>query len=159
MRGKGVFIGMALLLGICFWRASAQEIAKPKSTVIYVAEQQNIASKRHAVIELHFKVVEGYHVNSHTPKSEFLIPTTLKMQPATGVTESNPAYPAGREYSFSFSPTEKLDVYSGDFTIKLPVVAEAGEHMIDATLHYQACDRAACYPPKSLPLQILFTAK
>ena len=68
-------------------------------------------------------------------------------------------YPAGTSYSFSFDPTEKLDVYAGDFTVKVPVVAGAGMHTVDGTLRYQACDHAACYPPKSLPVQVIFTAK
>lgn len=136
-----------------------QDAPKPKNTVLYVAEQQTVTAGRKANVELHFKVLDGYHVNSHTPKSDFLIPTELKAQPATGVTLTAPVYSTGQEFSFSFSPTEKLDVYSGDFFVKLPIVATAGEHTLDATLHYQACDHAACYPPKSLPVQVLFTAK
>jgi hypothetical protein len=137
----------------------AQEAAKPKQTVIYVGEQQSVAAGKRGVLELHFKVMDGYHVNSHTPKSDFLIPTALKAEPAAGVTLSPAEYSAGQEFSFSFSPTEKLDVYSGSFVVKLPVTASAGEHTVDAALHYQACDHAACYPPKTLPLQVLFTAK
>jgi hypothetical protein len=38
-------------------------------------------------------------------------------------------------------------------------VAEAGAHTVNGTLRYQACDNAACYPPKSLPVQMVFTAK
>ena len=109
--------------------------------------------------QLHFRVVDGFHVNSHTPKSELLIPTRIELQPAAGVRADAVEYPAGTSYSFSFDPTEKLDVYSGDFTVKLPVVAEAGSHTVDGTLRYQACDHAACYPPKSLPVQVIFTAK
>ena len=45
------------------------------------------------------------------------------------------------------------------FTVKLPVVADTGTHTVDGTLRYQACDHAACYPPKSLPVQVIFTAK
>ena len=43
--------------------------------------------------------------------------------------------------------------------LTLPVVAAAGEHTIDGSLRYQACDNAACYPPKTLPVQVVFTAK
>jgi hypothetical protein len=103
--------------------------------------------------------MEGYHVNSHTPKSDFLIPTTLKLDAADGVKAGATEYPAGKMYSFSFDPTEKLDVYAGDFTVKLPVVAAAGDHTVSGVLRYQACDNAACYPPKTLPVQVLFTAK
>jgi len=132
---------------------------KPKSFVIYAAEQQVVAAGKRSVLELHFRVVDGFHVNSHTPKSELLIPTQIALQPAAGVKAEAVEYPAGTSYSFSFDPTEKLDVYSGAFTVKLPVVAEAGVHTVDGTLRYQACDHAACYPPKSLPLQVIFTAK
>jgi hypothetical protein len=133
--------------------------AKTKSFVLYAAEQQQIAAGKRSVLELHFRVIDGFHVNSHTPKSELLIPTRITLQPVAGVKEEDVEYPAGMSYSFSFDPTEKLDVYSGAFTVKLPVVAEPGAHTIEATLRYQACDHAACYPPKTLPVQVIFTAK
>jgi DsbC/DsbD-like thiol-disulfide interchange protein len=133
--------------------------AKPKSYVVYAAEQQSVTAGKQGVLELHFRVVDGFHVNSHTPKSELLIPTQITVQPADGVKAEALEYPAGTSYSFSFDPTEKLDVYSGAFTVKLPVVAAAGAHTIDGMLRYQACDHAACYPPKSLPMRVEFTAK
>ena len=34
------------------------------------------------------------------------------------------------------------------FAVKVPVVAAAGEHTVAGSLRYQACDHAACYPPK-----------
>jgi len=132
---------------------------KTKSYVIYDAEPQVVTAGKRAVLEMRFRVVNGYHVNSHTPKSELLIPTKLALQPAAGVKAEPAEYPAGTEFSFSFSPKDKLDVYAGDFTVKLPVIANAGSHEVDGTLRYQACDHAACYPPKSLPVQVIFTAK
>ncbi len=146
--------------------ANAQQVGnldapapKPKSFVLYAAEQQNVTAGKRSVLELHFRVVDGFHVNSHTPKSELLIPTQIALQPASGVKAEAVQYPAGTSYSFSFDPTEKLDVYTGAFTVKLPVLADAGTHTVDGTLRYQACDHAACYPPKSLPVQVIFTAK
>jgi hypothetical protein len=133
--------------------------AKPKGHVVFVAEQQSVKAGKPGVLELHFKVDDGFHVNSHTPKSELLIPTAVTVQAATGVKASDAVYPAGTSYSFSFEPNEKLDVYTGEFVVKVPVTATPGEHTLDGSLHYQACDHAACYPPKTLPLQVLFTAK
>jgi DsbC/DsbD-like thiol-disulfide interchange protein len=133
--------------------------AKPKSYVIYAAEPQTVKAGKRSLLQLHFRVVDGFHVNSHTPKSELLIPTKISLGPVAGVKTEEVTYPAGTAYSFSFEPNEKLDVYSGAFTLELPVVAEAGSHTVDGTLRYQACDNAACYPPKSLPVQVFFTAK
>jgi hypothetical protein len=132
---------------------------KTKSYVVYAAEPQVVTAGKRSVLELNFRVVDGFHVNSHTPKSELLIPTKITLQPAAGVKAEAVEYPAGQSYSFSFDPSEKLDVYSGAFTVKLPVTAEAGTHTVEGTLRYQACDHAACYPPKSLPVQVIFTAK
>jgi DsbC/DsbD-like thiol-disulfide interchange protein len=134
-------------------------VVKPKSYVVYASEEQSVAAGKRSVLELNFRVVDGFHVNSHTPKSELLIPTKISLQPAAGVKADPVEYPAGTSYSFSFNPSEKLDVYSGAFTVRLPVVVEAGTHTIDGTLRYQACDHAACYPPKSLPVQVIVTAK
>lgn len=134
--------------------------AAPKGYVTYSAEPATIAAKKPAVVELHFKVMEGYHMNSHTPKSELLIPTVLKLEPVTGVKLGTVEYPAGHEYSFSFDPKEKLDVYSGDVTVKAHLTAAAaGSYTVKGVLSYQACDNAACYPPKKLPVEIAVTAK
>jgi Disulphide bond corrector protein DsbC len=133
--------------------------AKPKGHVVFASEQQSVKAGKPGVLELHFKVDEGFHVNSHTPKSELLIPTAVTIQPATGVKAGAAVYPAGTQYSFSFQPNEKLDVYSGEFVVKVPVTAAVGDYMLEGSLHYQACDHAACYPPKTLALQVPFTAK
>jgi len=129
-----------------------------KQHVAYVAEAQTVAAGKRAVLELRFRIDDGFHVNSHTPKSEFLIPTNLNLG-GDGVKVAAIEYPAGKEFSFSFSPTEKLDVYAEDFVVKVPVVAAAGAHELKGELKYQACDHAACFPPKSLPVDVLFTAK
>jgi hypothetical protein len=133
--------------------------AKPKAYVLYAAESQTVAAGKRAVLELRFHILQGYHVNSHTPKSDFLIPTALTLQSANGVTAGALEYPPGQSYSFSFDPSEKVDVYAGDFTVRLPVVATPGEHTVDGSLKYQACDNAACYPPRTLPVRLVFTAK
>jgi len=132
---------------------------KPKQYVSYAAEEQVVRAGKKSVVELRFRVTDGFHVNSHTPKSELLIPTNLTLQPAAGVKAATIEYPAGTEYSFSFEPGEKLDVYTGVFTVKVPVIAESGSHTVDGVLRYQACDNAACYPPKSLPVQVVVTSK
>ncbi|HEY8997419.1 MAG TPA: protein-disulfide reductase DsbD N-terminal domain-containing protein [Edaphobacter sp.] len=133
--------------------------SRPKQYISFAGEPQTVAAGKKSVVEFTFKVAEGYHTNSHTPKSELLIPTNLTLKPVQGVTASTAVYPAGTSYSFSFEPNEKLDVYTGTFTVKVPVVATAGAHTIEGALRYQACDNAACYPPKTLPVSIAVTAK
>ena len=145
--------------GIASAQLNMNAPAKPKAYVVYAAEPQTVAANKPATVELRFQIVTGYHVNSHTPKSEFLIPTAVTLQPAAGVKAGELQYPHGVPYSFATDPNTKLDVYAGTFSVKLPVVASAGEHTIDGTLKYQACDNASCYPPRTVPLKILFNAK
>jgi Disulphide bond corrector protein DsbC len=155
---------VALMLAVANGSGVAQQFGdldggsnKPKSQefIVYAAEQQAAVAGKPSTLELNFRVIDGLHVNSHTPKSDLLIATTLTMDAAPGVKVGDAVYPAGSLYSFSFDPSEKLDVYTGGFTVKLPVVAQAaGSQMLSGKLRYQACDRAACYPPKILPVQV-----
>jgi len=108
-------------------------------------------------VPMDFRIGSEYHINSHTPKSPLLIPTVLKLDPSQPVTVADVKYPAGEDQSFPFSPNEKLNVYSGDFSIeavlKTPANASPGSYAVKGELHFQACDRSACYPPKSIPVQ------
>ena len=160
MRRPLVALGIiAAVAPFAFAQFSLDAPARTKAYVNYIAEAQTVPAGRHGVLQLHFQLLPGFHVNSHTPKSKLLIPTALTLEPAAGVTAGALEYPPGQSFSFSFDPNEKVDVYASAFTVKLPVVATPGAHTMDATLKYQACDTASCYPPKTLPVKIMFTAK
>jgi hypothetical protein len=109
-----------------------------------------------APVSLHFRVAPGFHINSNTPKSEFLIPTALKMDAPTDIALTKTTYPEGKDMAFPFAPDEPLNVYSGDFTVTLTVrplhTVMPSKYAIHGELKYQACDNAACYPPKKLPV-------
>ncbi len=107
-------------------------------------------------VTLNFRVASGFHINSNTPKSEFLIPTSLKMDLPTDIILGKIDYPEGKDLTFPFSPDEKLNVYSGDFDVDLMVhplrSVTPGKYVMHGILRYQACDNAQCFPPKALPV-------
>lgn len=107
-------------------------------------------------VRLNFRVASGFHINSNAPKSEFLIPTALKMDVPTDIALGRIEYPAGTDVSFPFSPDEALNVYTGDFTINVAVhplkSVVPGKYVMHGVLRYQACDNAQCFPPKTLPV-------
>ena len=115
-----------------------------------------ITRGKSATVPLEFRVGNGFHINSNTPKSEFLIPTALKMNASTDFMVGKVNYPAGEDLSFPFSPDEKLNVYTGDFKVDVLVrplkSVQAGKYVFRGSLKYQACDNSACYPPKQLPV-------
>jgi len=114
-----------------------------------------------ADLTLDFRIGADFHINSNKPRADYLIPTVLKLNPPEAVEVADVKYPAGEDMTFSFAPNEKLSVYSGDFSIstvlKAPASAAAGTYPVKGELRFQACDRSACYPPKSIPVQFQVT--
>ncbi len=111
---------------------------------------------KQTMVDLNFRVASGFHINSNTPKDEFLIPTSLKMDLPTDIVLGKIAYPEGKDMTFPFSPDQKLNVYSGDFSIAVAVhplhAVLPGKYVMHGILRYQACDNAQCFPPKTLPV-------
>lgn len=117
-------------------------------------EQVTVPAGKPSDVELHFRIAQGLHINSHKPKDEFLIPTTLSIPEGVGVYLSGANYPAGVDITLPLDHTTKLSVYTGEFTIQTRIVAAAGNHLIEAKLRYQACNNSSCMPPKTIPVAI-----
>lgn len=147
---------VVLLFAIAF--ASAQDspghkvpsvtMVPPGVTPVYRGQSNSV--------ELQFRVGSGFHINSNTPKADFLIPTAIKLTTPTDIVVGKITYPPGEDRSFPFDPNEKLSVYSGDFSVTVAVrplnSMALGKYAFHGTLRYQACDNAACYPPKTTPV-------
>jgi hypothetical protein len=153
--GVGAFCSTALLTLVS---VSARAQMPPKAPVLTMSPVPLVTAQRaeQTKVSLNFRVPAGYHINSNTPKSEYLIPTALKMDLPTDIVLGKIEYPAGEDTSFPFSPDEKLSVYTGDFTITLGVhplhSVVPGKYVMHGVLRYQGCDNAQCFPPKDLPV-------
>jgi hypothetical protein len=117
------------------------------------------ANVKHQTLTLRFTIQTGMHINSHTPHSQFLIPTTLTLDPANGVQTATIEYPPGSDYRFQFSPNDSLSVYTGEFNLLVPVRARPGHYTLHSQLRYQACDNRSCNPPENLPITLDIAAK
>jgi hypothetical protein len=158
MRVKVISLIPALLLaGLLF----AQNMDEKPFVVAAPVENVQLRAGATKDVTMDFRIGSEYHINSHTPKSPLLIPTALKLNATSPITVADVKYPAGQDQSFPFSPDEKLNVYSGDFSInaqlKAPANASAGTYPVKGELRFQACDRSACYPPRSIPVQFQVT--
>jgi hypothetical protein len=158
MKSKAAWLTAALLLAPLLLAQNMDD--KPFVVMAPVGSVQLRAGATKEV-PLDFRIGSEYHINSHTPKSPLLIPTALKLEPAAPVTVADVKYPAGKDETFPFSPDEKLNVYSGDFSIdtqlKVAANASAGTYPVKGELRFQACDHSACYPPRNLPVQFQVT--
>lgn len=155
MRMRTILLVCTLLFpALC----AAQDDFGPKGPVVKMATAPLVRALQGqpATVPLSFNVADGYHINSNHPNSDFLIPTTLKIEATTDIVVGKIVYPAGQDMSFAFAPDEKLNVYTGDFKVDVIVhplhSVEPGKYVVRGSLKYQACDKAACYPPKNLPV-------
>src|ERR1700722_322180 len=149
---------ISLTCALLVLSAFAQDEFGPKGPVVKFAAAPVLAvvQGKAATISLSFNVSDGYHINSNHPKSDYLIPTALKVEATTDIVIGKTSYPDGQDMSFAFAPDEKLNVYTGDFKVDVLVrplrSVQPGKYIVRGTLKYQACDNSACYPPKQLPV-------
>jgi Disulphide bond corrector protein DsbC len=126
----------------------------PDSVAYLFPEQVTVPAGKSSPILLHFRVAPGLHINSHTPSDNYLIPTTFSIPPGANARLDEADYPAGAEITLPIDPATKLSVYTGDFIIAARIIAAPGNHLIEGKLHYQACDRNECLPPKTITVPI-----
>jgi hypothetical protein len=119
----------------------------------------NIPARHAAQIDLHFRVADGLHINSHAPTDKTLIPTRLAVVEVQGLNVTAVDFPAGTQYAPQFAPREKLSVYGGEFVLHAHLTAQPGEHLLEGGLRYQACDANACLPPRTIPVSVTVVAQ
>jgi hypothetical protein len=153
------------LLALLMAAALAQDGLTPKAPIVMAvpSDPVTVAPGGSVRVELRFRVSPGYHINSNKPRSEFLIPTRLKLSPPANIAPGAVVYPEGKDLSFTFSPKEKLNVYAGDFIVRAelraPSSALAGSYKVPGELRYQACNDRACFPPTKLPVEFEVTVR
>jgi hypothetical protein len=154
---------LALALGLSaqspFGDLQSKPVKKPAAVTYLFPEQVTVAADKPATLDLHFKVGEGLHVNSHDPHGEGLIPTTLSLPDKDGIRLAKVTFPPGADFTFPLDPKEKLSVYTGEFVVRTQVVAAKGDHLLQTTLRYQACSSNTCMAPHEILVAIDVIAK
>jgi hypothetical protein len=135
------------------WETGDAQDAKQFVKFLY-PEQVSITANHDSIVDLHFRVNPGLHINSHAPHEKSFIPTQLLVAEPTGVTVGPVDFPAGTDFSLAINPNEKLSVYTGEFVVRAHVKAKAGDHLIEGQLRYQACDATSCFPPRKIPVAV-----
>ncbi len=96
------------------------------------------------------RIEEGWHVNSHQPTYEYLIPTTVEVALPKGWEAPRLAYPRPEIARFTFAE-EALSVFQGEVPVvaafRVPPAQSTGEVPLLVTVTYQACNDTQCLPP------------
>jgi thioredoxin:protein disulfide reductase len=105
------------------------------------------------ILRVTARLAEGWHVNSHRPSEDYLIPTAVALDAASGVTSGEARYPEGQPVKFSFSD-KPLSVYQKTFEIEVPVTWQGNPpETLSGRLDFQACNDKQCLAPASLPFR------
>lgn len=107
--------------------------------------------------EIAVRLRSGFHVNSHRPNDEYLIPLRLRWDEAGTIKAVEITYPKPelRRYGFSDKP---VSVFTGDFSIvtrfRAGAEAPAGAGVLAGKLRYQACNENSCLPPRTVEVRL-----
>ncbi|GAB4374391.1 MAG: protein-disulfide reductase DsbD [Calditrichia bacterium] len=104
-------------------------------------------------IALQATIKPPFHINSHEPREEFLIPTTAEFKLPEGVTLGKLEFPKPEIKTFAFSENP-LAVYENTIyiftTLSISPDFSGDQLLLEGTFGYQACDDQTCRPPEEL---------
>jgi hypothetical protein len=137
------------------WQSADNPGGSGQQLVHFLYPQQvNVAAGSAQTVDLHFRIANGLHINSHTPRQKSLIRTELIVAEPVGVKIATVDFPDGTDFAFPADPSQKLSIYTGEFALKMHLTAQPGNHLIQGALRYQACDNSTCFPPRNVPVAI-----
>jgi thiol:disulfide interchange protein DsbD len=128
------------------------------SSVLSVTAPERTAAKRGTTFvgKVTVQLRGGYHVNSNSPKDEYLIPLRLTWQ-ASPLRVVKVTYPKPKLETYSFSE-KPVSVFTDDFDIltefEVPQTAPLGPSILIGKLRYQACNDSSCLPPRTVEARL-----
>src|SRR5439155_23044921 len=102
---------VASLLSLVAAVTAAQPMPGPGAARVTFAPPAIVTVTRGkpGTVTLNFRVGPGYHINSNKPRSELLIPTTLKLDAPTHIRIGMVSYPKAEGMSLPCAPGAKLN--------------------------------------------------
>jgi thiol:disulfide interchange protein DsbD len=144
--------GVVLALSLGATGAPLADVPAPESIVApsLAADADRLVAGTTFRLVVVADVKAGWHVNSHRPNEDFLIPTRVSLSPVPGLRFGEPSYPAHKEMKFAFSE-KPLAVYEGRTLFRIDGVVDAaagsGPRTLLAAVEYQPCNDEQCLPP------------
>lgn len=128
----------------------------PDVTINPISETDVVHPGTTARVALEVNLDAGYHVNSHSPLDELLIPTILTLDPPTGISLERVAFPEAILLE-QVGAEEPLAVFEEEFligaTLSVDETLPPGSYVVPGTLRYQACNDRMCFNPTNARIQ------
>jgi len=102
-------------------------------------------------VQLIAEIESGWHINSHKPNDEFLIPTTIKSgNKSFPISKINFPKPVERELSVSDKPVSVFEEETKfEITFKIDKATKTGKYTVPIQFGYQGCNDQTCMPPET----------
>ena len=130
---------------------------RPEIVTIPAGEPFEMRAGGKVEFPLNLKILKGFHIQSNPASEEYLIATTVKLEPTEGITPDAPIYPKGIAFRIKGSEKE-ITTYENEIAIKIPIQADTsastGDRILKGTVRYQGCDATTCFPPTILPFEV-----
>lgn len=141
----GAIVSTLILSG-----AAGAQLLRPDVKVAATPIAGSVRAGGTVTVRLSVRLPQDVHVQSDKPRDPSLIPTALALTPPAGFSVDKITYPKATDLSQS-GRTEPLAVFGGEFVIEARLAAlegiAPGEHQVQATLRYQACNEKVCFAP------------
>ena len=144
----------AIVLAIAL-NATFAQIGMPKDLVKIETYQSfdKVYPGSEFKLALEVNVEEGWHINSHKPYDEYLIPTSLTIIENPNFRLKKVAYPEPHDFKLSFSESP-LSVWEGTVykgaLIEVDSNLTPGIYPLVVELEYQACNDISCQAPTAV---------
>jgi hypothetical protein len=140
----------AVAATLLFSSAAGAQMLRPDIKVTAVPLTGPVKAGGTVIVRLAVRLPQDVHVQADKPRDPSLIPTALTLVPPAGFSLDKISYPKSTDLSQS-GRAEPLAVFGGEFIIEARLVAlegiPAGEHVVQASLRYQACNESVCFAP------------
>jgi len=126
----------------------------PVVSVRGVSPSETVDAGDLAVLNVELDIRKSYHINSNQPLQDYLIPTSLELQPVAGFEIQAIRYPVPQVKTFPFSD-DPMAVHEGIVNVvveAVPTTVLKGKTFdLKGEVRYQACTDTMCLPEATQP--------
>ena len=124
-----------------------------KIKVFKSLDKVNVSPGSEFKISVKVNIDPQWHINSNKPYEDFLIPSVLSIDAASGFTLIKVKYPDSQDRKLAFSD-KPVSVFENEIYISALIKASSkvkpGIYKLIATFKYQSCNDKTCLPPNSV---------
>jgi thiol:disulfide interchange protein DsbD len=134
----------------------------PVVSVRAIAPAESLKAGKPSVLTVELDISNPYHINSDHPLEDYLIPTTLELEPQPGVVFGKAIFPVAQIKKLPVSDSP-MAVFEGIVRITVEVTPASTltprDFVVRGLVRYQACNDTTCLPPVRQPFSLTMSVE